>query len=149
MTRTLLAILLCAISTTLIWGEALRFFAAWSLDCGGDGSGWDTPLLTLFRSRGWNSDLFFTSLAPSLPFLLFCGPRQSRMRQWAMMLGMCALLAGVLYLSGPPTLTPEDSDSKGPFPDLGHLLVGVFGALPLALLMAWPTRRRSVTESPT
>jgi hypothetical protein len=149
MIRTVFALLLCTISTALLWGDSLRFFAAWSRACDGTGLGWDTPLLTLFSKARWSSDLFLSSIAPSLPFLLFCGPKQTRLRHWAMMGGMIAMPAAVFALGGPPMPTPEDCMSKGPFPEIGKFLVGLFLAGPAAILIAAFTQRTRLHEEQT
>jgi hypothetical protein len=142
MIRTFFALALCAAATALIWGQSLRFFAAWEQVCEGVGFGWDTPFWTLLAKARWNSGIFIASIAPCLPFLLFCGPRQRQIRQWVMMAGMVGMVTIVFAISGPPTAAPDVCGLKGPFPEIGTMLLALFIACPSAFLLAWLTRRR-------
>jgi len=79
-----------------------------------------------------------SSAAPFLPYLFLVGPRQGKTRQ-VVMIGAMTLTAATLYgLAGP--VNAVYCDSKGPFPEIGHLLAGVAISLPLALVLAWLTR---------
>jgi len=131
----ILVFLLCAITT---WSLSLRFFASRTDVCFHEGPGWQIGFAELLAKFRWTSDLFVSSIAPYLPFVLFMGPKQPRSRQLSMLAAMILTIGALSYFNGP--VKPDWCDSKGPFPEIGYLLLGVIFSLPTALTLAHFTR---------
>ena len=136
--QTGIGILVFVLCTFIVWSLSIRFFASWSEVCFNIGPGWNIGLIDLLGRSRWNSDLMVSSVAPFLPYLFFIGPRQTKTRQAIMICAMLCTAAALYLLAGP--VDPTVCDSKGPFPEIGFVFVGVVVSLPLAFGLAWVTR---------
>ena len=142
MIRALLALLVFLGSTAAEYGYQLRYFSSWSEVCFQNGPGWEITLAELLTRASWNWGALSANSAPYLPYLFFAVVPSfgGKHRQSAMIFAMLCTVAVMAFLSGP--VTADDCRMEGPYPEIGQLLFGVFVSLPLALGLAWLTRRK-------